>query len=347
MKILFIGLGAIGQRHLRNIINLNIKNLEIYAYRNKKLKGEISNSLSYSKNIDIEKKYNIKIIKTLKELQRFKPTAAYICTPSSHHIKYALILAKNNVHLFIEKPLSNNLLGVKTLKEICKKNKILCYVGFQLRFNPVIKKIKEILENKLIGDIVSVNSNICEYMPYFHKYEDYRKTYAAKKELGGGVILSQIHEIDYLQWLFGFPTTIYAVGGKRSDLKIDVEDSVTILMHIINNKVDIPITLYMDFLQKLPKRSLVIYGTKGRIEASLTTLDLKLILEDNKEKKFNWKKFERNKNFILQTKNFFDAIQYRKKIMVNLDEGIKSLQIALAIKDSIKLKKIIKLKKYV
>ena len=122
-------------------------------------------------------------------------------------------------------------------------------VGFQLRYSPVILKIKEILDSGILGKLLSIRSEVCEYMPWFHKYEDYREIYASKESLGGGVVLTQIHEIDFLIHLFGMPKSLYAIGGKRSKLEIDVEDNVDVLMDMNG----IAVSLHMDFLQKNKK----------------------------------------------------------------------------------------------
>ena len=228
----------------------------------------------------------------------------------------------------------------ETLEKIAKEKNKLVYVGFQMRFNPVVKKLKSLVENKKIGKITSVRLEVSEYMPNFHKYEDYRNSYTSRKELGGGVILSQIHELDYLQWIFGKPNSVLAYGGKISDLEIDVEDSVTALISINKKGEDgnIPISLHMDFLQKNAKRKCIVYGTKGRIEADLIKVKID-VLTDSVEK-FEWKEFKRNDQFLAQIKHFLDATEKKVVPLVDLSEGKKSLEIALSLKKSLDSNKI-------
>jgi predicted dehydrogenase len=260
------------------------------------------------------------------------------------HIKSAIMAARSGSNIFLEKPLSNSLIGINELKKILRAKKNHVYVGYQLRFNPVIKKLKKIIDKKLIGNIVSVRSEVTEYMPGFHKYENYKKSYASLKKLGGGVILTQIHEIDYLQWIFGTPKNIYALGGKLSNLEIDVEDSASLLMCCDKGGVLIPINLYMDFLQKNNRRNCIVYGTEGRIEADLKNLSLELIQDNKSIKKYSWKSFDRNQQFIQQLKHFLKVVENKEKPLVDFNEGLKSLKIALAAKKSINTGKIIKIK---
>ena len=343
MKVLFIGLGGIGQRHLRNLLSLSKNKLEVYAWRVKNNNREITNTLSQEKSSNIEKKYNIKVFNSLNKALKIKPSITFICNPSSMHIKPAILAVKSGSHVFIEKPLSNTIDGIKELVKESEKRKKLVYVGFQLRFNPVINKLKEIVEKKEIGNILGVRAEVAEYMPGFHKYEDYKNSYASKKNLGGGVILTQIHEIDYLQWIFGVPKRVFALGGKYSRLEINVEDCASILIESRLKKIDIPISIYMDYLQKDPRRTCYVYGSDGRIEADLKNLTLTIIKDTNKVKKFQWKNFDRNEQFIEQLKHFLKAIKKKEKPLVDIKEGLKSLDIAIAIKKSLKNKKIKKI----
>lgn len=342
MKVLFIGLGAIGQRHLRNLISLKKNNLEIFSFRTdqSKKKEVITEDLKLIKGSNIDEKFNIKTFSSLKEVLALKQDITFICSPSSMHIEPSIQALKAESHVFIEKPLSNSLEGINKLEKIAKEKNKLVYVGFQMRFNPVVKKLKSLVENKKIGKITSVRLEVSEYMPNFHKYEDYRNSYTSRKELGGGVILSQIHELDYLQWIFGKPNSVLAYGGKISDLEIDVEDSVTALISINKKGEDgnIPISLHMDFLQKNAKRKCIVYGTKGRIEADLIKVKID-VLTDSVEK-FEWKEFKRNDQFLAQIKHFLDATEKKVVPLVDLSEGKKSLEIALSLKKSLDSNKI-------
>ena len=342
MKVLFIGLGAIGQRHLRNLISLKKNNLEIFSFRTdqSKKKEVITEDLKLIKGSNIDEKFNIKTFSSLKEVLALKQDITFICSPSSMHIEPSIQALKAESHVFIEKPLSNSLEGINKLEKIAKEKNKLVYVGFQMRFNPVVKKLKSLVENKKIGKITSVRLEVSEYMPNFHKYEDYRNSYTSRKELGGGVILSQIHELDYLQWIFGKPNSVLAYGGKISDLEIDVEDSVTALISINKKEKDgnIPISLHMDFLQKNAKRKCIVYGTKGRIEADLIKIKID-VLTDSLEK-FEWKEFKRNDQFLAQIKHFLDATEKKVVPLVDLSEGKNSLEIALSLKKSLDSSKI-------
>jgi predicted dehydrogenase len=329
MKILFIGLGGVGQRHLRNIKSLYPK-AEILAYRSRGLSQIISTDLQIESEYGLEEEYSIESFSNLADALKRKPFATIISNPSNMHIEPAIAGLKAGSNIFIEKPLSSNFLSIVPLLEIANSCKLTTMVGFQLRFSPLIKKIKSLLANNAIGKILSVRAEVCEYMPWFHRYEDYREIYASKKSMGGGVILTQIHEIDFLIDIFGFPSAVYAIGGKKSQLEIDVEDNVDILM----SANDISIFLHMDFLQKNKKREGVIYGENGRIEYDLVNLELQLINEGSSES-FNWHDFERNEMFLSEMRMFIESSQANKPTSISIEEGAKSIKVADMIKESI------------
>ena len=112
--------------------------------------------------------------------------------------------------------------------------------------------MKVLIDAKFFGNILSVQAEIGEYLPNWHRYEDYRQMYAAREDLGGGVILSQIHEMDLIYWFFGLPENDLLPGGKLSKLEIDVEDTASSLMQYEGSFGRFPITFHQDFLQRPP-----------------------------------------------------------------------------------------------
>lgn len=331
MKVLMIGLGSIGQRHLRYLKRKFGDELEILAYRKLRRQEVFTDKLEVEKNANLEERYNIKVFDNMNDALKENPEVAFICNPTSLHITYAIECAKAGCHLFIEKPLSNSMEGIEKLKKICEKNGLIVQVGFQFRFNPLLKMLKEKIEKNAVGDVLSVHVDIGEHLPDWHKYEDYRQTYAAKNELGGGVVLTQIHDIDYIYWLFGMPEKVYAAGGKLSDLEIDVEDTVDILLQMRFKDKKLPVSIHMDYVQRPSIRTCKVIGINGNIIMDLVKTSIVVCKTDGSEERHSLD-FERNQMFIDEIDHFFDCINKKSKPLVNLDEGMKSLKIALAVK---------------
>ncbi|MGI0057302.1 MAG: Gfo/Idh/MocA family protein, partial [Nitrosarchaeum sp.] len=248
MKAIVVGYGSIGQRHVRNL--LKFKDMEIIICT-KRI------------HINLKHKNRIKVFKSLEESLNEKPDIGFITNETSLHVPTCIKLASRGIDLLIEKPLSNSDKEINKLLKIVKNKKIVTLMGCNLRFNPFIQKIKELISTNQIGRIISVQVNCATFLPDWHPYEDYRSSYAARNELGGGVILTVIHEIDYLYWFFGNVKEIFSISGKFSDLSLNVEDLSASLLRFKNNIIA---ELHLDYFQRPNSRSCKIIGTKGVIQ---------------------------------------------------------------------------------
>ena len=327
MKILVVGYGSIGKRHVTNLLQ-NTKAEIIICTKRKDIK--FSNR-------------NVKVVNSLNKGLKEKPTIGFITNETAYHIPTAIKLAKAGLDLFIEKPLSNSTKGIKTLQRITKEKKLIVQMGFHMRFHKCIIKIHELLEKKKVGKVISGQVENGSYLPDWHPYEDYRKGYAAKNSLGGGIVLTQIHEIDYLYWFFGNPKTIYSVTGKFSDLETPVDDYSSSIMKF---KKNITTEMHLDFFSGYEYKRCKIKGTKGIIFWNSVYNEVKFF--DAKKKSWKiilkLKKFERNDMYVDEIKYFLKCAKNRKKPMNSLDEGIDTMKIALNIIKSGKTKKAIDVK---
>lgn len=328
MKVLIAGLGSIGQRHLRNLRKLNSK-IEIIAYRSVGLNLIISDDMSAQPCKDLGKFYDIETFTNYESALEQRPDAVFITCPTSLHIPMALEAAKHNCHLFIEKPLSDSMDGIDELVATVEEKRLVAQVGYQLRFHPALRLIRQLLSERKLGQVLSVHCQFGEYLPNTHPYEDYRQGYAGRKDLGGGVLLCLSHELDYTQWLFGMPRRLFALGGKLGGLEIDVEDTASILMEHTTEGKAIPVHIHLDFVQRPPSRKCSVIGHWGKI---LWDYYANRVETDWKTFTFN---YQRNRAFSDEIRHFINCLKGKDKPIVDIKEGLKSLRIALAAKRSI------------
>lgn len=341
MKVLLIGLGSAGQRHMRNLRRIRGEEVEFIAYRVRKLERVFDDNLNIIEGQRISEMYHVREFDNLEKALKEKPDIAVISNPNSMHIDCAIEVAKHGIDIFLEKPVSNGMEGVDELRQIIEEKKIILYVGFQMRMHPCIIRLKQDIENGVIGKIVSVDCHMGELLTEMHKYEDYRVMNESQAVMGGGVVLCQIHEIDYLYWIFGMPQEIYAVGKKYSNLEIDVEDAVSSVWRY-GNEQGYSITLHQDFLQTPPVRKCRIIGTDGQIEVDLLSNKYSLLKKGAvKEEIFH--DFVRNDMFIKELETFLSYVETRDSQMLSLKDGVGSLRIALAIKKSMNEKGVVRL----
>lgn len=335
MKILIWGLGSIGQRHLRNLSKIDSK-IKFFALR-KKFTTPFLNNLNIPQKGDLKKNYNITYLSRINDLDKFKIKidAAFICTPSRFHINQAIQLINKNINIFIEKPLGSNLININILKNLLKrKKKIKNMMGFQLKFDPIILNLKSLIKNNKIGKIYTIDINHGEHLGDFHQYEDYSKSYAAKRNLGGGVLLTQIHELDYLYFIFqNYKFKILnSISYKISDLNIDVDDLFIGNLLIKNNKNNILCNIRSNYFERPRSRIIKIIGSKGKIEADLNKHTVTTYVgKKTTTKKFTYK---RNEVFLKEIEYFLNCIKKNKSIekFYNVNNGIKSLDLAVKLK---------------
>ncbi len=336
MKVLMVGLGGIGQRHVRNLRTLMGSEIEILAFRFRNNSQVLTDQLKIGEGSSLEEKYAIRAYADLDQALAQKPEAVFVCNPSSLHIPVAIRAAQADCHLFIEKPLAHNFEQVDELINLVESRNIKAVVGYQMRFHPCLQRLHALIQERKVGRILSVRAEVGEYLPGWHTYEDYRQMYAAKQELGGGVILSQIHELDYLYWLFGLPRRVYALGGHLSSLDIDVEDTADILMECVLDGCSVPVSLHQDYVQRPPSRTCQVIGDTGKILVDLLALTVN-VFDDlgNHIEASSYEGFQRNQLFLDELKCFLECLQGKPTPLVDIRAGAQSLRMALAAKESL------------
>lgn len=326
LKVVIVGYGSIGKRHCKNL---------------SKIKGIQCSVVTSQKKIQLPSK-NFQKFSSLDNCLKFQPDVALITNESHLHVKYAIRLAKAGCHIFIEKPLSHNLCDIKKLLEIVKKKKLISLMGCNLRFHPCLIKIKKLVSTKKLGRILFVQAEHGSYLPDWHPTENYKKNYASQKKLGGGVVLTSIHELDYLYWILGDITETFSVTGRFSDLGINADDLSSILLKFKNNTIG---EVHLDYFQKPSNRGCKIVGTKGTLTWNISKNTVNFF--NNKTRKwqklFEIKNFDFNNTYIKEIEYFLQCSKNNKKTINDLKQGVQVLKIALKVLKSSRSKKMEKI----
>ena len=335
LRALIVGLGSIGQRHARNLRALVGDDVELLAYRARGLSHVIEGGIASDRET-VADRLGIREFTNLDEALARRPDIAFVCNPTRMHLAVAQRLAEAGCHLFIEKPVSDTLDGVDVLDRTVRDRGVVAVVGCQLRFHPLLRRVHGLLGEHALGRVVAARIAVGEYLPAWHPYEDYRTSYAARRDLGGGVILTLIHELDYAYWLFGAPRKLYAVGGHLSDLELDVEDTASILMDCGVDRRPLPVHVHMDFLQRPPTRSCEIIGTTGRLSLDLVAATLRRYDADGTlVEECSAADVERNRLFLDELTHFLACVRGDEQPLVPLADGITTLRVALAARHAI------------
>tara|TARA_B100000963_G_scaffold336404_1_gene331409 strand:- start:950 stop:1951 length:1002 start_codon:yes stop_codon:yes gene_type:complete len=312
-KILIIGFGNIGKRHFKYLKNRFPKAIvKVLKTKNSKNHTELSKSSLLPEN----------------KISNFIPNLTVISNPSSMHLFYAKKVLEMKSNIFIEKPLNDKIIGLKTFIKQVELSKIHVLVGYNLRFLESLIELKRLIDNKILGKIYSVQCETGQYLPEW-RTSNYEKTVSASNKLGGGVVLELSHEIDYLNWLFGEISWVNSHMATISKLKIDVEDSASFMM---GTKSDNPaiINLNLDFIRRNKTREMTIIGEKSSLRWQAEPSRIQKWNLENQ----NWENIFTSDQKISDTYEI--QWEYFFKKIFNNNHSIKSLR------DSLKTMRIIK-----
>ena len=309
-NILFIGLGGAGQRHLRILRKLLPKN-KFFALR-KKFKTPLLNSnFTINNSQNISNKYQITEFSNEDKLFDLKPKLTVISCPTTFHTKYTEIASDIESNVLVEKP------GLTSLEEFEKINRLFfdskkCYfVSFQRLYNPLFIKLKKHIQNNEFGKLVSGNVKVSSYVPNWHPYEDFNELYACKRELGGGVLLTECHELNMIINIFGNPENIKTTPHYNENFNLNIEDTIFIETTFQKAKINFDIS----FLRKPSQREISLIFEKAKIFLDLD----KNILEIENDEVTNTfhSEFTNEDMFLNQAKDIVNLKNNNKQILNN------------------------------
>jgi predicted dehydrogenase len=331
MKVLLVGLGSIGRRHLKNLKHVEPSaQVMVWHQRSKPQDDDQDVSPSYP------------AVYTEKEALNWKPDVALITSPASLHVKNGLALAKQGTHLFIEKPLSNAFDGIDRLLSLADKHHLVLMVGYNFRFYKPLAIMQQVLRDGQIGRPLALRAEAGQYLPDWRPGQDYRQSVSASLALGGGALLELSHELDYARWLLGEVKTVSAKTAQLSDLDLDVEDMAEIILEFQTGAVG---NVHLDMVQKPATRTCRIIGTKGTLTWDGASHRVRLFSADTT----SWvdlhpaQSIDRNEMYIAELQHFFDCVRNNQAPIVSGEDGHRVLEIAFAAKRSSQKKRVIEL----
>jgi predicted dehydrogenase len=332
-KILIVGLGSIGQRHARNLRTILGGSLDLIAYRVRGRNHVIRKSVAASGDTP-ESVYGIRRHSSLDDAMAERPDAVIVANPSSDHLGVARAAVEANCHLFVEKPLADRWDGVEDLVQRAERKGLITMVGYHFRFHPALQLVHRLLTEETIGRPVAARFVMGEYLPGWHPYEDFRESYAARRSLGGGVLLTQIHELDAAFWMWGAPARVFAAGGTLSSLEIDVEDVASVLLEYPRSRGSFPVHIQLDYLQRPPVRGGEIVGDRGRLTFDLLAGSVVVTAPDGSVAVHD-AAIDRNDLYVAEMRHFLACLAGRDAPVVPLRAGAITLAMALAARESL------------
>jgi predicted dehydrogenase len=321
-RVLIVGLGSIGKRHLRLARKL-LPNADIRVLRH-----QACNSVPVRSN---------GCLSSLKQAIDFAPQIAVIANPATFHMEVAQPLARAGIHLLVEKPLSASIDGVAQLLETCQEQNTVLLIGYNLRFLPSLQRFRQLLSEHVIGRVLSIRCEIGQYLPSWRPDVDYRPTVSARRELGGGALLELSHELDYLGWIFGEVEWVKATLSRQSSLEIDVEDTAHLILGFASasDGRQLTGTVNFDFIRHDTTRLCTVIGENGSLRWNGLTGAVEQFEVGAKE----WRvvfvhQHQRDDSYLTEWLHFLSCIAGRETPLITGEDGAKVLQIIDASRQS-------------
>jgi predicted dehydrogenase len=342
MKYLIAGLGSVGRRHLRNLTALG--ETDVVLYRTHKATLPDDELAGYPVETDLAE-----------ALKKHKPDAVIVSNPTAFHLDVAIPAAETGCAILLEKPISHSMERLDVLQSAAQKSGAKVLVAFQFRFHPGMVKAKQLIENGGIGRIISANVHFGEYLPAWHPWEDYRKGYAARADMGGGVVATQCHSLDYLPWLVGKKVeSVWGFAAKLSDLEVDVDDTAKIGLRFEGGALG---SLHLDYNQQPPEHEFRIIGTNGTLKWNLADGAARIYRPHPSPSpsgrggrgEGTWDvyplpaEWERNVMFMEQMRHFVDVVRGKAEPSCTLEDGVQVMKIVAAVRESQKTGRLIRL----
>jgi predicted dehydrogenase len=329
MRFLVVGTGSIGQRHCRNLVALG---QEVLAWdldeRRRALTAEIA---------------GVAVMPTQHDAFAARPDAVVVCTPPAHHVAVARRAIDAGAHAFVEKPIAHESGAVPALIAEAARCGVRLAVGFNLRLVPSLARVRALLDAKRIGRVLSVRAEFGAYLPDWRPGRDYRDGYAVSAALGGGILLDAIHELDYLGWLFGDAEEIVAAAEHVSDLAGDTEDLAEITIRFASGVLA---QVHLDYVQRAYRRTLHVIGTDGVVAwdypahtVTVHEADGGPHVEDHRATDG-----EPNDMYVEEMRHFIRCVEGSEPPLVDGREGLRSLRLVEAAKQSSRERRWVKLR---
>jgi predicted dehydrogenase len=318
LRMLVIGGGSIGTRHARNLLSMNAGDVVVCEPEERR-RAAIASELG------------VRVAANEDEALATRPDIVFVCSPTALHVPQARKAVEAGAHIFIEKPLSHSMDGVKELRAAAEGAGRIVMMGCNMRFHPGHAAIHRFLANGAIGTPIAARLWYSGYLPFWRTGQDYRKSYSADP-LQGGAVLDCIHEIDLAFWHFGAAKVAASSLLPAANIGLETDGLAEILLR---HESGVLSSVHVNFIERENRRFCHVIGTEGSLDWNIRRGTVKRTGRDGTlaEEVSQGKDWTINDMYLDEIRHFLAAVKRRAQPFNSLDETMHVLAIALEVRN--------------
>jgi predicted dehydrogenase len=239
MRVAVLGLGSAGRRHARHLLELGHKVVGFDP--NGRIPDGVTPATTHDRAIETA-------------------DAVVVASPNAFHAEDAIRAIDYRRPVLVEKPLAVSAEEARRVVDEADAAGVLCGAAMNLRFHPGLLYLKGLLDRDTLGSVLLAQASFGFDLRQWRPGTDYRESYSARAELGGGIVLDAIHELDYLLWLLGPVASVSADTATISDLELDVEDVAVAVLRFASGALG---ALDLNFFEPAYRRGCVLVGGRA------------------------------------------------------------------------------------
>jgi predicted dehydrogenase len=256
--------------------------------------------------------------------------AVVVASPSSHHAEQVVAALERHKPTLVEKPLATTGDDGERVVRAAEQSDVPCGVAMNLRFHPAILELKRLVETGELGTVHLARASFGYDLRRWHPAADYRRSYSARAELGGGIVLDAIHELDYLLWLLGPVSSVSAHMAHVSDLEVDVEDLAVATLTFESGALG---SVDLNFFEPVYRRGCVLAGAKAVARWDWSQGTVAVSGEGASERVFEVR-CDLADTYRAELADFVRAVEDGTQPRTPASEGLAGVRLAQALKES-------------
>ncbi len=328
MRLLVVGCGSIGKRHLGNFQALGVEHLGAVDTRE-------------DRRVEVAERFGVtSLYGSVDDALAEGYNAVLAGVPTRFHSEVAEKAIASGAHVLVEKPLADRADGVEDLLEKARRNGLVVMVGYTYRFWPPLVRAKQAIDEGAIGRVVSAQIRFSEYLPDWHPWEDYRSWFMADAELGGGALLDESHTVDIARWFFGDVRSVFGFTGRVSGLEITADDLAEMVLRFESGAVA---GVHMDIYGRSHRKEMLIQGEDGNLDWDFYANRVTLYRADSKATDVWEFDTDRNEMFLAEARHFLECVEGRATPPVDGADGLETLKVLLAVRRSSQTGRVVEL----